>query len=598
MDTIIQQKKAYSFLDFLRISFRISPVSSAFKLGNEILGAIVPSLQVLVTAQFIDTALAIFGGTKSQADLLTPLLLLMLFVAYSGLNRQLISYANLKYEMQLTKVYRSAMAEKRAKLEYRHIENNETWDLLTRTCTDPVKKISAGFTSITDSVNIILRVFSLLFVLMAQVWWAGIAIVAISAPLFYLAAQGGKATYEANVEAQKYTRRATYLQTVLQSRENVEERALFGYTDAVNKNWHDKFESSRKINQKVSLKYFIRMKSSSVLTAILSLIIMAVLLFPLSTAAITIGMFLGLVSATINLIQMMSWQLTNAMKSLAESKEYLKDLGTFSTLSETEGALDLPCQPEEITFETIDFIDVSFRYPETDAYILRHFNLHLEKNLHYAFVGINGAGKTTITKLLTGLYDNFEGEILINNKTIREYSQAQLKALFSVVYQDFAKYSITMRENIALGNVLEDDEEGIQNAASLIGLDEAIANLPQGMDTPLGKIKTDGSDLSGGQWQRVAIARALYNPAEICILDEPTAALDPIAESNIYKMFARISKGKSTIFITHRLGAARLADEIIVVDQGRVAEQGSHDHLLSQDGIYREMFDAQRSWYQ
>lgn len=598
MDTIIQQKKAYSFLDFFKISFRISPISSTFKLGNEILGAIVPSLQVLVTAQFIDTALAIFGGTKGQADLVSPLVLLMLLVAYNGLNRQLISYANLKYEMKLTRIYRSAMAEKRARLEYKHIENNETWDLLTRTCTDPVKKISAGFTSITDAVSIILRVFSLLLVLMAQVWWAGIAIVAISAPLFYLAVQGGKATYEASVEAQKYTRRATYLQTVLQGRENIEERALFGYTDSVNENWHDKFETSRKINQKVKLKYFIRMKSSSVLTAVLSLIIIAVLLFPLSTKAITTGMFMGLVNATINLIQMMSWQLTNAMKSLAESKEYLKDLSTFSTLSETDGALDLPSSPEEIAFESIDFVDVSFRYPQSDTYILKHFNLHLEKNLHYAFVGINGAGKTTITKLLTGLYDNFEGEILINGKSIREYSQAQLKALFSVVYQDFARYSITMKDNIALGNVLKHEEEGIQQAASLIGLDEAIANLPQGMDTPLGKIKENGMDLSGGQWQRVAIARALYNPAQVCILDEPTAALDPIAESNIYKMFARISQGKSTIFITHRLGAARLADEIIVVDQGRVAEQGSHDQLLSQGGIYREMFDAQRSWYQ
>lgn len=598
MKSVIESNKKYIFWDFLRIPLSICPICSLLKVFNVVLAALIPSFQVLLTADFVDTAMAIFAGTKAQTDIFSPLFLLMATVGYSGLNPQLISFVDLRFEMKLTQVYRSAMAEKRARLAYRHIENADSWDLITRTCTDPVTKLKEGFDSCLDAASIVIRVFSLLLILLAQVWWAGAVIVTASIPLFWLSLKGGKATYQASVEAQKFSRRAAYLQKVLSDRENVEERSLFGYTDAVNQMWYEKYETSRKINLKVRLKYFIRMKGSSLITVALSMFIMAVLLFPLSHGQITIGMFMGLITTTLDLVHVMSWSLSNAMESLAKNREYLKDLTAFCALEEAPGSLDMPCDISALPLESIEFRDVSFCYPGTDRFILRHFNLRLENGLHYAIVGINGAGKTTITKLLTGLYDNYDGEILINGRSIREYSQAQLKAMFAVVYQDFARYFVSMRDNIALGNVLSADEEKIRKSASNAGLDEAISQKTAGLDSILGKIKQNGVDLSGGQWQKVAIARALYNPANVRILDEPTAALDPIAESNVYEMFGRVSAGKTTIFITHRLGAARLADRIVVIQEGKVAEEGSHEQLLARKGIYAEMFDAQRSWYQ
>jgi ATP-binding cassette subfamily B protein len=216
---------------------------------------------------------------------------------------------------------------------------------------------------------------------------------------------------------------------------------------------------------------------------------------------------------------------------------------------------------------------------------------------HYAFVGINGAGKTTITKLLTGLYDNYTGDIFIDGRNLRDLKQAELKALFSIVYQDFAKYQISMIDSIGIGNIQGVSEKEILNAVHILGLDEAASKLPEGLNTPLGKIKEKGIDLSGGEWQRVAIARTLVSRAPLHILDEPTAALDPVSESEVYELFGKISKGQSTIFITHRLGAARLADEIFVIANGCVAEQGSHIVLMNKGGIYAEMFEAQRGWY-
>lgn len=593
---LIETGKTYGFLDFVRIPMRVCPFYTVIKMINQAAAAITPSLQVLVTASFVDTALLIFAGSAECEAIWLPLLGLVLLIAYNNLNWQLMSFINLRSEMKLTRVYRSQIVEKRARLEYRCIEDNETWDLINRTCTDPVGKIRGGFDNLMGAAGIILRVGSLLSILMAQVFWAGIAIVAMSVPLFILAIRSGKEIYEENKEAMKFTRRADYLRSVLQGRESVEERALFGYTKEVNRLWHEKYEAARKINTSVTLKYFIRMKSSSLITVILSLLIICVLLFPLKSGAVSVGMFMALVTSTLNLIQMMSWELSNTMSEIARNTEYLKDLTAFAGLPETEGALDLP--KESMTFDSVEFRHVSFRYPGTERYILKDFCLRMEKGRHYAFVGVNGAGKTTITKLLTGLYREYEGEILLNEKPLSSYTQAELKAYFSVVCQDFARYQISLEDNIALGNVLEYDEEKIREAAGRIGLSDVIEKLPEGMRTPLGKVKEKGVDLSGGEWQRVAVARALYRPTAVRILDEPTAALDPVAESDIYRLFGRISAGGTTIFITHRLGGARLADRIIVIAKGQVAESGSHEELLAANGIYAEMFEAQRSWYQ
>ena len=195
---------------------------------------------------------------------------------------------------------------------------------------------------------------------------------------------------------------------------------------------------------------------------------------------------------------MMSWQLSYVTQQLANNNEYLKDLSNFSQLEETEGANDMPAADiDKFKLESIEFKNVSFKYPGTDRYILKDCSFILDKDKHYAFVGENGAGKTTITKLLTGLYPDFEGQISINGQSIKEYSYSQLKAIFSVVYQDFAKYYISLKDNIALGKINGIEESRIKEAIREIDLEEAVDKLEKGIDTPLGKILEGGSDLSG-----------------------------------------------------------------------------------------------------
>ena len=421
-------------------------------------------------------------------------------------------------------------------------------------------------------------------------------IVGFSIPLFWLAIRSGKANYEASKEAAKHTRRAGYYHEILTERENVEERSLFGYTDDLNKRYTDKFLTAYKINLKTQRNRFIKMRGSSIITVVIAVLIAGVLISPLRASDISIGMFMSLVTATFGLVQMMSWELMHVTSELANSREYMRDLSAFSKLSETPGALDLPVA--YITEPScIEFCGVSFAYPGTDLMILKNLSLKLYAKKHYAFVGINGAGKTTITKLLTGLYDNYTGDIFIDKRNLRTFSQSELKSLFSIVYQDFAKYQIPLVDSIGVGNIHGVSGEAITSAIDILGLNDVVSKLSDSIYTPLGKIKENGVDLSGGQWQRIAIARSLISHAPVHILDEPTAALDPVAESDLYELFGRISKNKSTIFITHRLGATRLADEIFVISDGHVSEQGTHDELMEKDGIYAGMYESQRGWY-
>ena len=590
------ENREYNLRDFIKIPFAVSPGLASLRVIDKIIYALIPALQIVSTALFIDTAVSIFNEQMNLNKIIFPLVCILLLIAHQYVNFALMGFIKSKMDIKLTEAIRTAITEKRVMMEYRHIENNETWDIVSRVGDDPVGKIGGGFDIILRMGDLVLRVSSVLLILAAQVWWVALVVLCISVPLLWLAVKSGKAQYDASKEAAKYTRRAQYLQSVLIGRDNVEERALFGYTDHLNTRYYEKYTAAYKINMKAQRRRYVRVKAASLTTILLSILIAGVLIAPLGSGEITVGMFMGFVTATFGLAQLISWDLTYITSELANNREYLRDLSLFAQLSETPGASDVPSVKTEEP-QCIEFCGVSFMYPETERIILNNLNLKLHAKKHYAFVGVNGAGKTTLTKLLTGLYDNYTGNILIDGKNLREFTQSQLKAMFSIVYQDFSKYQIPLSESIGLGNINNISEQDIIHALDTLSLTETVSKLPQGIKTPLGKIKENGIDLSGGEWQRIAIARSLISSAPVHILDEPTAALDPVAESEIYGLFAKISEGKSTIFITHRLGAARLADEILVFADGFIAEQGTHDELIDKNGIYAEMFESQRGWY-
>lgn len=246
---------------------------------------------------------------------------------------------------------------------------------------------------------------------------------------------------------------------------------------------------------------------------------------------------------------------------------------------------------------TIEFRNVSFSYPGTNVQVLKNTSITLKSGERLSVVGLNGAGKTTFIKLLCRLYDVTEGEILLDGVNIREYDYEEYMKLFSVVFQDFRLLAFSVRDNVFLGN--EEPSETMDGLLEKVGLSEKIASLPNGADTMMFKqFDKEGVELSGGEQQKLAIARALYKDAPVVILDEPTAALDPVAEYEIYKRFDELVGGKTAVYISHRLSSCKFCDKIAVFSEGTVKEYGTHEQLLRlKDGIYAEMFKAQAQYY-
>jgi len=245
----------------------------------------------------------------------------------------------------------------------------------------------------------------------------------------------------------------------------------------------------------------------------------------------------------------------------------------------------------------IEFSHVSFKYPRSEQYVLKDINLKIISGEHLSVVGLNGAGKTTFIKLLCRLYDVTEGEILIDGINIKEYSEEEYRKLFAVVFQDFQLFAFSLRDNIALCDTAKEEE--VNRVLELSGFYEDAQKLPQGLDTMLYKsFDEKGTELSGGQQQKTAIARALYKNAPIVILDEPTAALDPVAEYDIYRSFDTLVGGKTAIYISHRLSSCKFCDKIAVFAENTIKEYGTHDELVDKkNGIYAELFAAQAQYY-
>jgi ATP-binding cassette subfamily B protein len=245
-----------------------------------------------------------------------------------------------------------------------------------------------------------------------------------------------------------------------------------------------------------------------------------------------------------------------------------------------------------------EFRNVSFAYPGTERRVLKNFNFTLRPGERIALIGENGQGKTTVVKLITRLYDPTEGEILLDGVDLREYDLDDLHQEMGVIFQDFMRYEMTVRDNIGVGRVeMPHSEEDIEQAAEKSLASSVVAKLAGGYDQMLGRRFESGVDLSGGEWQRIALARAYLRDAQLLILDEPTAALDARSELEVFERFAELTQGKMALLISHRFSTVRMADRIVVLAGGQLVEEGNHTQLIEQGGQYAEMFEMQAASY-
>ncbi|MFS8118605.1 MAG: ABC transporter ATP-binding protein, partial [Microcoleus sp.] len=446
----------------------------------------------------------------------------------------------------------------------------------------------------------------------AIAWWVPVLILISSIPSIYIERKYTRIIWRVQKKQAKISREMNLSARVLTGEEYAKELRLFGLQELWLKRWQGQFV------QFFSEMQAIRKKASIIvlLWSIFSRVGVALPFVYVVMGALggryTLGdlaLYSGLIVQVENSLELLINSYTNLYDiSLGVSPVFqLLDLKPELQSPLVNVASRLPSLPDssqdvDVRKDKIgiEIKDLSFCYPGSTKNTVTDINLTINPGEMLVLVGENGAGKTTLGKLLGRLYDPTSGTIAWNGQDLRSYSLEYVRSRIAVVMQDYARFPSTVRENVGFGDLLSlSDDTAINEAISESGIAAKVNSLEKGLETPLGKQLEDGIDLSGGQWQRIAIARALMrlSTAEVLIFDEPTAALDPKTEHEIYSIFRQIAVGKTTIVISHRLGLAKIADRIAVMENGKIAEIGTHNELIASNGIYCSMFTRQASSY-
>ncbi len=371
---------------------------------------------------------------------------------------------------------------------------------------------------------------------------------------------------------------------------------LYGETELIHREMKEATEEDHRFANQIARWFGPTAALSAAVPYVMSLFVYLVVAAKAYLGLIGIGGVVTYVGA-VNRFSAGCQKLFDALSDLMANHASLKNVFEFLELHNDRYNGTLPTEKRNDGEYLIEFHDVSFRYPNTEAYALRHLNLKLKIGERLAVVGRNGSGKTTMIKLLCRLYDPTEGVITLNGIDIQKYNYREYLDLFSVVFQDFHLFSFELGQSVAAS--MEYDEQRVRDCLREAGMEERLSKMPHGLATYLNKdFEEEGVEVSGGEAQKLAIARALYKDAPFLVLDEPTAALDPVAEYEVYRKFAKIARNKTSVCISHRLSSCRFCDRIAVFQQGELVQMGSHESLLQEEtGVYRALWDAQAQYY-
>ena len=461
----------------------------------------------------------------------------------------------------------------------------------------PIHVLSATFDAVSNAISLVSYI--IILVTAPDMWWTAPVMIALSLPTAIVSFSYRRKNFMYMRRRSKDRRQMNYYSDIMVNKDMVKEIRMFGLGDTFVQRYDNVFDryydGVRRLVVKESVWHvFITLLSSTV-----NCIFFALIAFKVFRGEIMIGDYSLYTGALTSIASTVS-SLIGVSATVYEGTLFIDNLIAF--LRERPTVVPSVKTPAKVNFgqpHTIEFVDVSLAYPGTERRVLDHIDLKLRAGETMVLVGLNGAGKTTFLKLLTRLYDPIEGKILLDGRDIREYDVKELYKLFGIIFQDFGKYAVNVSENIAFGDIARDhDANALKDAAKQSNSADFIEKLPQGYDTPLMRIfEPNGIELSIGQWQKLAVARAFYSQSDILILDEPTASLDPLAEQEIFNQFDKLREGKTTIFVSHRLSSATIASKIVVLEYGKLVEEGTHKELMEKRGKYYELFSTQAKRY-
>lgn len=578
----------------IKITYQAAKYYFVLKSALSLLLSFVPIVKIYIWKIIIDLLIS-----ASANEMLTGLVKYAILYFTVHIVQELIikmsQYIEYKYNDKVNYYVENLLLEQFAAVDLGFYDSSEYRDKLNQVW-DIKSSVTALASLFFAQVQTLLS-FIVSLILFAR-WNAAYALVIVlcSLPIIFVEWKVNQLDINFSMQNQKNERAMRYFKYIFTNYDNGLEIKLYNIKDfLIGKyidSWKEYYKNRKKFTAKIAALMFVSLLISTFVSQLLLYILLigkiAKKIISIGDAMYYMSLFHNLYNSTVSLIRIISSS-NAAFVRLNAVKEFINQ----KPMVQKNGVLTLD------KIQKIEFSHVYFRYPGKENYVLEDCSFTMEAGQQIGLVGENGCGKSTIVKLILRLYDVEEGEILLNGIDIMEYDIEKYRAMFSVLFQDFIKYSFTLRENVSLSDIEKsDNDERIKDALSKSEMSELVSTWDKGLETPLTRsFEPDGKELSGGQWQRIALSRVFFADRDFVILDEPSASLDVFAEEKIFHQFQQLSGTRSSIIISHRLSSIVAADKILVLKNGRILEQGKHRELLSKNGYYSELFYAQAQSY-
>lgn len=582
-----------------RLVWETQPFLLIFMMFMALYNGFMPLVGTFITANLLSKVVSSF---TISTNLIVPLIFqfgyMFLNTITTSLNSMIVQLAGEKVTNHVkVKIMKKAKTVDLASFDmpdfYERLENANREAGLR-----PVNILRSSFDLLSKVISII-SYFSVLIIILKQLPKISILFFAVYLSLNIISAcvsfSFRRKNFTYMYRRSKDRRQMNYYTALMVDKDMVKEIRLFDLSDLIVGRYNNIFAGYFKGLRRLIL----REGTWNIFIQLVTIVMNGLLFFMIAINVKQIGDY-SIYTGALNAISAGLASIISTVAVIYEGSLFIDNMILFMQEKQTiKPVIETPLVAKSKVGHTIELKNVSFRYHGSDLDVIKNMNLTINAGDTVALVGLNGAGKTTLIKLITRLYDVTEGQILLDGKDIRNYDLQSLYSLYGIIFQDFGKYAETVSDNIYFGDVASPkDQERINKAAELSGSNSFVEKMPRKFDTPLTRyFEKDGKELSIGQWQKLSVARAFYSDSDILILDEPTASLDAIAEQEIYNQFDTLREGKTSIFVSHRLSSATIADMIVVLENGEIVEKGSHTELMSIKGKYHKLFSTQAARY-
>ena len=578
-----------------KILFKNTPVFIFFYSLIKILTAFIPAVNILLSKNIIDGLIGIYNCGDSAAiwqNIIIMFVLVVFNALFNEMGMTIIDFMRDKNEKFLVAI----IADKLSKIELKRLENQDSLNTIHRVMQSQFSITSAFDQLFSNLINPAITFVSTISIIFAYYPLIAIFYLLTVIPSVIISQKQNEKMNQFSIDSIPESRKKDYHYNILTQSHYAKELRLYNLAKPMKKRFNDLWNKIISEREKIFKRGFRALNLSSIISCAGYVGMYIYLIYKTYIGDLSIGGLSAFTAATMTISGNFSMMIICVLTYQRVFVDLvLAVMEFFGWENENDGKGEaLQAEKFEITFD-----NVSFKYPNTENTVLKNLSFTIKESEKIAIVGVNGAGKSTIVKLLLRLYEPDESEIRINGMNIKDYDINSYRKKFSACFQDITRYSLTLAENVALS-----DLDKIKNADAVIGsinasgLDNIHETFEKKLNTPLTRdFDEDGAELSGGQWQKVAIARAFFRNAPFIILDEPSSALDPKAESQIFNSFSDLCGNKSGLLISHRLSSIMLVDKIVFLEDGQIKEAGTHDELMKQNGTYAQMYNLQAEKY-